>query len=90
MVIKVTQHGLGLCLSENLRLLALCHASVRSLVCKFAVVCVKFSKLLTLVMMGVGGAEPPYSAAPTTPSRRQAATALSSSFLRSLRCSMLR
>jgi hypothetical protein len=54
------------------------------------VVCVKFSKLPALVMAGVGGAAPPYSAASATPGRRQAAMALSASFLRSLRCSMLR
>jgi hypothetical protein len=54
------------------------------------VVCVKFSKLPALVMTGVGGAAPPYSAASATPGRRQAAMALSASFLRSLRCSMLR
>jgi DDE superfamily endonuclease len=43
-----------------------------------------------LVMMGVGGAEPPHRAASATPGRRHAATALSASFLRSRKCSMLR
>jgi hypothetical protein len=54
-----------------------------------AVVCVKFCKS-TLVMWGVGGAEPPCSAAPFTPGRRQAAKARRASFLCSFRCSMLR
>ena len=53
------------------------------------VVCVKFCKS-TLVMLGVGGAEPPCSAAPPTPGRRQAAKARRASFLCSFRCSMLR
>src|SRR5260221_11521565 len=51
---------------------------------------VKFSNLLGGVMSGVVGAEPPCSASPAVPCRRQAAMALSASFLRSLRCSMLR
>ena len=49
--------------------------------------CVKFSNL---VMLGVAGAEPPCSAAPSTPGRRQAAKARRASFLCSLRWSMLR
>jgi hypothetical protein len=54
------------------------------------VVCVKFCKRDGLVMLGVGGAEPPYSAAPSTPGRCQAAKARRASFLCSLRWSMLR
>jgi hypothetical protein len=42
--------------------------------------CVKFCKK-ALVILGVAGAEPPCSAAPTAPGRRQAAKARRASFL---------
>jgi hypothetical protein len=43
-----------------------------------------------LVMLGVGGAEPPCNAAPFAPGRRQAAIARRACFLCSFRWSMLR
>ena len=38
--------------------------------------CVRFSNLAALVMLGVGGAEPPCSAAPSAPGRPSLASAV--------------